>query len=74
MTADEFMKLLNSEEQRLELLDGELIDMPSGGPNHEQSDKLSTHRRSEHIHEAQWGAPIRDTRRASFGSSLHISL
>ena len=35
MTADEFFKLLDSEGQRLELMDGELIDMPLGGPNHE---------------------------------------
>jgi Uma2 family endonuclease len=36
MTADEFLKLLDTEEQRVELIDGEVVDMPSGGPNHEQ--------------------------------------
>jgi Uma2 family endonuclease len=36
LTADEFLKLLDTEEQRVELIDGEVIDMPSGGPVHEQ--------------------------------------
>jgi Uma2 family endonuclease len=36
ITADEFLKQLDSQGQRLELMDGELIDMPSGGPAHEQ--------------------------------------
>jgi len=36
MTADEFLKLLDTEEQRVELIDGEVVDMPSGGPAHEQ--------------------------------------
>ncbi|HXM44806.1 MAG TPA: Uma2 family endonuclease [Bryobacteraceae bacterium] len=35
MTADEFLKLLDTEEQRVELIDGEVVDMPGGGPNHE---------------------------------------
>jgi len=36
MTADEFLKLLDTEEQRVELIYGEVVDMPSGGPAHEQ--------------------------------------
>ncbi|MGA3043132.1 MAG: Uma2 family endonuclease, partial [Bryobacteraceae bacterium] len=37
LTADEFVRLLDTEEQRVELFDGEVVDMPSGGPNHEQA-------------------------------------
>lgn len=33
MTADEFLKQLD--EQRVELIDGEVVEMPSGGPAHE---------------------------------------
>jgi Uma2 family endonuclease len=36
MTVDEFYKLLESAEQRLELIDGEVVEMPSGGPTHER--------------------------------------
>jgi Uma2 family endonuclease len=35
MTADEFLTLPDFEEQRVELFDGEVVDMPSGGPAHE---------------------------------------
>ena len=37
LTADEFLKLPDIEEQRVELIDGEVVDMPSGGPNHERA-------------------------------------
>ena len=37
MTADEFLTLPDIEEQRVELFDGEVVDMPSGGPNHERA-------------------------------------
>ena len=37
MTADEFLRLLDTEEQRIELIDGEVVDMPSGGPAHERA-------------------------------------
>lgn len=37
MTADEFLKLPDSEEQRLELIDGEVVEMPIGGPDHERA-------------------------------------
>ena len=36
MTADEFLTLPDIEEQRVELMDGEVVDMPSGGPAHER--------------------------------------
>ena len=35
MTADEFLRLSDIEEQRVELIDGEILEMPSGGPAHE---------------------------------------
>jgi|HubBroStandDraft_1064217.scaffolds.fasta_scaffold12987_3 Uma2 family endonuclease len=36
LTADEFLKLLDTEEQRVELIDGEVVDMPGAGPAHER--------------------------------------
>ena len=36
LTADEFLRLLDTEEQRVELIHGEVVDMPSGGPAHER--------------------------------------
>lgn len=36
MTADEFL-LLDTEERRLELIDGEVVEMPRAGPNHERA-------------------------------------
>jgi len=35
MTAEEFLALPDFEDQRVELIDGEVVDMPSGGPAHE---------------------------------------
>jgi Uma2 family endonuclease len=35
LTVDEFLSLPNIEEQRVELIDGEVVEMPSGGPAHE---------------------------------------
>lgn len=37
LTADEFFNLPDIEEQRVELIDGEVVDMPSGGPVHERA-------------------------------------
>jgi Uma2 family endonuclease len=36
MTVDEFLKLPDLEERRVELIQGEVVDMPSGGPVHER--------------------------------------
>jgi len=36
LTVDEFFNLPDIEEQRVELIDGEVVEMPSGGPAHEQ--------------------------------------
>jgi Uma2 family endonuclease len=36
MTVDEFLKLRDVEERRVELIQGEVVDMPSGGPVHER--------------------------------------
>jgi Uma2 family endonuclease len=36
MTVDEFLKLPDIEERRVELIQGEVADMPSGGPVHER--------------------------------------
>ncbi|MGC9947741.1 MAG: Uma2 family endonuclease [Bryobacteraceae bacterium] len=36
LTVDEFFNLPDIEEQRVELLDGEVVDVPGGGPAHEQ--------------------------------------
>ena len=36
LTVDEFFKLPDIEEQRVELIDGEVVDMGSGGPVHER--------------------------------------
>jgi Uma2 family endonuclease len=35
MTAEEFLALPDIEDQRVELIDGEVVEMPSGGPAHE---------------------------------------
>jgi Uma2 family endonuclease len=35
LTAEEFFNLPDIEDQRVELIDGEVVDMPSGGPVHE---------------------------------------
>jgi len=35
MTVEEFRALPDIEEQRVELIDGEVVEMPSGGPAHE---------------------------------------
>jgi len=35
MTVDEFLKLPDIEERRVELIQGEVVDMASGGPVHE---------------------------------------
>jgi len=35
LTVDEFLTLPDIEEKRVELIDGEVVDMPSGGPAHE---------------------------------------
>ncbi|MGD0362174.1 MAG: Uma2 family endonuclease [Bryobacteraceae bacterium] len=35
ITVDEFLKLPDIEEQRIELIDGEVVDTPGGGPAHE---------------------------------------
>jgi Uma2 family endonuclease len=37
MTAEEFLALPDIEDQRVELIDGDVIDMPSGGPAHERT-------------------------------------
>jgi Uma2 family endonuclease len=36
LTVEEFLKLPDIEEERVELLHGEVVDMPSGGPAHER--------------------------------------
>jgi Uma2 family endonuclease len=36
LTVDEFLKLPDVEERRVELIQGEVVDMPSGGPVHER--------------------------------------
>ncbi|HUE05147.1 MAG TPA: Uma2 family endonuclease [Bryobacteraceae bacterium] len=36
MTVDEFLSLPDIEEQRVELIEGEVVDMPTGGPDHER--------------------------------------
>jgi|ERR1700735_219447 Uma2 family endonuclease len=35
LTVDEFLKLPDIEERRVELIQGEVVDMPGGGPVHE---------------------------------------
>jgi Uma2 family endonuclease len=37
MTAEEFLALPDFEDQRVELIDGEAVEMPSGGPAHERA-------------------------------------
>jgi Uma2 family endonuclease len=37
ITAEEFFSLPHIEEQRVELIDGEVVEMPSGGPAHERA-------------------------------------
>jgi len=37
MTAEEFLTLPDIEDQRVELMEGEVVDMPSGGPAHERA-------------------------------------
>jgi Uma2 family endonuclease len=35
LTVEEFLRLPDIEDRRVELIDGEVVDMPSGGPAHE---------------------------------------
>lgn len=37
ITADEFLKLLDTEDRRVELIAGEVVEMSTGGPVHEQA-------------------------------------
>jgi Uma2 family endonuclease len=37
LTTEEFFNLPDIEEQRIELIDGEVVDMPGGGPVHERA-------------------------------------
>jgi Uma2 family endonuclease len=37
MTAEDFLALPDIEDQRVELIDGEVVEMPSGGPAHERA-------------------------------------
>jgi Uma2 family endonuclease len=37
LTVDEFFSLPDIEERIVELIDGEVVEMPRGGPNHEQT-------------------------------------
>jgi Uma2 family endonuclease len=59
LTVDEFLKLPDVEERRLELIQGEVLDMPSGGPVHERADLsvLSSDRVDGKLQDLLQGAP-----------------